>query len=67
MDSLPVPEYGTALAMSTVSDAWYNAVEMTSNTVEITPTSSHTVYTIVETLSTLVPIAYSYGPLNINN
>ena len=67
MDSLPVPEYGTGLAMSSSSDPWYNAVEMYNTTVEITPTASHTVFTIVETLSTLVPVAYSYGPLYINN
>ena len=67
MDSLPVPVYGEALAMSSSQDPWYNAVEMQSFPYECTPNSAHTVYIIVETLSTNIPVGYSYGGLNINN
>ena len=64
-ESLPVPVYGEPLAMSTSSDPWYNAVEITNKETEITPNSSHTRVLVVETLSTLVPIAAGEEKLNI--
>ena len=64
-ESLPVPVYGEALAMGTSSDPWYNAVEITNRETEITPNSSHTRVLVVETLSTLVPIAAGEEKLNI--
>ena len=64
-DSLPVPVYGEALAMSSSSDPWYNAVEITNRETEITPTASHTRILVVETLSTLVPIGSAEEKLNI--
>ena len=67
MPSLPIPEYGTPLSMSSATEPWYNSVEMTGTTIEITPPSTHKVYAIVETLSTLMPVGYSYGRLRINN
>ena len=64
-ESLPVPVYGEALAMSTSSDPWYNAVEITNRETEITPNSSHTRVLVVETLSTLLPIGFAEEKLNI--
>ena len=63
--SLPVPVWGEPLAMSTQSDPWYNAIEIMNKETEITPTSNHTKVLVVETLSTLIPIAYSEEKLNI--
>ena len=63
--NLPVPVYGTALAMSSSSDPWYNAIEITNKITEITPNSSHKVIGVVETLSTLLPVAWSIEKLNI--
>ena len=64
-DSLPVPVYGEALAMSTSTDPWYNAIELTNKETEITPTANHTRILVVETLSTLLPIGYAEEKLNI--
>ena len=63
--SLPVPVYGTALAMSQSTDPWYNAIEITNAQTEITPTSNHTVIGVVETESTLLPVAWHTEKLNI--
>ena len=51
--------------MSSASDPWYNAIELTNRETEITPNMQHTRILVVETLSTLLPIGYAEEKLNI--
>lgn len=63
--ALPVPVYGTALAMSTASDPWYSAIEISNKETEIMPNVNHKVIGVVETTSALMPIAWHTEKLNI--
>ena len=51
--------------MSTASDPWYNAIEFNEKEKEITPTATHTRVLVVETESTLMPVAFAEEKLNI--
>ena len=62
---LPVPVYGVALAMSSSSDPWYNAIEVTNKEMEISPNVQHTKILVVEPRADLSPIAYAEEKLNI--
>ncbi len=64
-DALPVPVYGEPLAMSTASDPWFSAIEFNEKEKEFTPTATHTRVLVVETESTLMPVAFAEEKLNI--
>ena len=60
-----MPVYGEPLAMSSSSDPWHSAIEVTEKETEITPNAQHTKILVVETLANLNPIAYAEEKLNI--
>ena len=64
-EDLPVPVYGQAIAMSSSSDPWHGAVELTEKETEIMPNANHTRVLVVETKSNLEPIAFAEEKLNI--
>ncbi|MDO5445806.1 MAG: N4-gp56 family major capsid protein [Eubacteriales bacterium] len=62
--SLPTATYGTAIDTS-AAGSWYGATSCTSNPQEITPTSTHKYFAIVETDASKYPLYYNTGKLNV--
>ena len=62
---LPTPVYNTAIDITTSTSPWYGAAQVTSNQMEITPTSGHKRIVVVEVNSSMKPIAYDKKKLNI--
>ena len=63
--ALPTPVYNTAIDITTSTSPWYGAAQVTSNQMEITPTSGHKYVVVVEVNSSMKPIAFDKKKLNI--
>ena len=65
MADLPTPVYNTAIGITTSTSPWYGAAQVTSNEMEITPTSGHKAVVVVEVNSSMKPVSFNKKKLNV--